>query len=110
MDQTQKPTVASGDQGTAVRRRLWDQFMRTLDPHQRRDFYRLLAPYPRKRFERALVRLVLTFDKADQLLAESQSARQISDVHVATVARSFLLVPIFATGGFTDHETSGNRD
>jgi hypothetical protein len=66
------PTVSFGEQGNELRRRLWDQFTQTLDPHQRRHFYRLLAPKSPKRIERALTRLLLVFERVDQLLAESE--------------------------------------
>src|SRR5262249_35112443 len=35
-----KPIVSFGDQRNVLRRRLWDQFVRTLDPYQRQHFYR----------------------------------------------------------------------
>jgi hypothetical protein len=72
MDQKQKPNVSFGNQRNVLRRRLWDQFVRTLDPYQRQHFYRLIAPYPRKRFERALIKLVVALNKADELLAASE--------------------------------------
>jgi hypothetical protein len=69
---TEKPNVSFGDQRNVLRRRLWDQFVRTLDPYQRQHFYRLIALYPRKRFERALIKLVVALNKADALLAASE--------------------------------------
>jgi hypothetical protein len=67
-----KPIVSFGSQRNVLRRRLWDQFVQTLDPYQRQHFYRLIAPYPRKRFERALIKLVVALNKADELLAASE--------------------------------------
>ena len=69
---TEEPIVSFGDQRNVLRRRLWDQFVRTLDPYQRQHFYRVIAPYPRKRFERALIRLLVVLEKADELLAASE--------------------------------------
>ena len=71
MDQ-EKPAVSFGEQSNELRRRLWDQFVRTLDPHQRKHFYKLLAPRSRKRVERALFNLLVVFEKVDQLLVRSE--------------------------------------
>jgi hypothetical protein len=67
-----KPNVSFGNQRNVLRRRLWDQFVRTLDPYQRQHFYQLIAPYPRKRFEKALMNLLIVFEKVDKILAESE--------------------------------------
>ena len=69
---TEKPSVSFGDQRNVLRRRLWDQFVRTLDPYQRQYLYRVIAPYPRKRFERALMKLLVVLEKADKILAQSE--------------------------------------
>jgi len=68
----EKPAVSFGEQGNELRRRLWDQFVQTLDPHQRKHFHKLLAPRSRKRVERALTNLLIVFEKVDQLLAQSE--------------------------------------
>jgi hypothetical protein len=70
----EKPTVSFGEQGNEIRRRLWHQFVATLDVHQRRHFYRLLAPKSPKRIERALRNLLIVFEKVDKILAASEAA------------------------------------
>jgi hypothetical protein len=81
MDHTQKPNVSFGNQRKVLRRKLWDQFIKQLDPYERERFYQLIAPYPRKRFEKALFNLLVVFGKADQILAESERHhRKISRV------------------------------
>jgi hypothetical protein len=78
---TEKPSVPFGDQRRVLRRKLWDQFIKQLDPYERERFYQLIAPYPRKRFEKALFNLLVVFGKADQILAESERHhRKISRV------------------------------
>jgi hypothetical protein len=76
-----KPIVSFGNQRKVLRRKLWDQFIKQLDPYERERFYQLIAPYPRKRFEKALFNLLVVFGKADQILAESERHhRKISRV------------------------------
>jgi len=68
----EKPTVSFGDQSNELRRRLWQQFVQTLDPHQRKHFHKLLAPRSRKRVEKALTNLVDVLDKVDRLVAATE--------------------------------------
>jgi len=72
MDQEQKPTVSFGNEANELRRQLWQQFVRTLDPYQRRHFYQLLAPKSPKRTERALMKLLIALENADKILAASE--------------------------------------
>jgi len=67
----EKPNVSFANQANALRRRLWEQFAQTLDPYQRRHFYRLLAPKSPKRIERALMKLLIALENADKILAAS---------------------------------------
>ena len=69
---TERPSVSFGNQRNVLRRKLWDQFIKQLDPYERERFYQLIAPYPRKRFERALIKLLVVLNKADELLAASE--------------------------------------
>ena len=70
-----KPDVTFRDQPKALYRQLLNQFVATLDPYQRAIFYQTVTPRPRKRLERALVRLLVIFEKVDELVAKSESAR-----------------------------------
>lgn len=64
--------VSYGQQRNALRRQLWRQFMASLDPDQRAAFYKTIAPYPRKRLERALIHMLTVLGKVDTILAESE--------------------------------------
>ena len=74
---TQQPNVSFGNQRNVLRRKLWDQFIKQLDPYERERFYQLIAPYPRKRFEKALMNLLIVFEKVDKILAESEPPAKV---------------------------------
>jgi hypothetical protein len=65
----ENPTVSFVAQRNARRRQLWDQFIKKSDPYERERFYRLIAPYPRKRFLKALTNLLIVLERTDRLLA-----------------------------------------
>ena len=52
------------------------QLLNSLDPYQRAIFYQAIKPRPRKRLERALIRLLVIFDRVDEIVADSESARR----------------------------------